>query len=240
MAPQEASLSRHSGTKEPRHSGTKERRRYAPRLPPAERREQLIDAALSVIVAQGYEGISIEAVARAAGVTRPVVYDHFANLTGLLQTLIAREEQRSLAQLADVVPEQGYTDPVQALVGGVERFLEAVIQRPTTWRLILLPLEGTPSIVRENVESNRGRILERIERFVAWSVANGELPGEIDVELVARTLRDLAEEAGRMVLTDPNRFTPARYANFVRSIMGLLRENGRHPECEAAPKRHRA
>jgi AcrR family transcriptional regulator len=199
------------------------RRRYAPRLPPEQRREQLLDAALSVIVDQGYEGTSIEAVARRAGVTRPVVYDHFTNLAELLRTLIAREEQRSLAQLATVVPERKRgEDPVEALIGGVERFLEAVSQRPTTWRLILLPLEGTPSIVRDNVESNRARILERIERFVASSVARGELPGGVDVELVARTLRDLAEDAGRMVLTEPARFTPARYASFVRSIMDLF------------------
>lgn len=215
MAPQRASKAR--------QSGTKERRRYAPRLPPEERREQLIDAALSVIVDQGYEGISIEAVARAAGVTRPVVYDHFPNLAELLQTLIAREERRSLAQLADVVPALGYDeDPVEALVGGVRRFLEAVRDRPTTWRLILLPLDGTPSAVRENVEANRTRILEQIQRFVAWLADRGTLPADLDVELAARTLRDLAEEAGRMVLTNPEHFTPDRYAGFVRSAISLV------------------
>jgi AcrR family transcriptional regulator len=217
-------------------SGGKQPRRYAPRLPAEQRREQLIDAALSVIVEQGYEGISIEAVARAAGVTRPVVYDHFPNLAELLQTLIAREEQRSLQQLADVVPEQDYDeDPVHGVVGGVERFLDAVSQRPASWRLVLLPLEGTPSFVRQNVESNRARILERIERFVAWSVARGELPSDLDVELCARTLRDLAEEAGRMVLTDPDRFTPERYASFVRSIMRLLGAEDRSGSAPPGP-----
>jgi AcrR family transcriptional regulator len=214
MAPRASTASR---------APAKSPRRYAPRLPAEQRREQLIDAALSVIAKQGYEGISVEAVARAAGVTRPVVYDHFPNLAELLQTLIAREEQRSLEQLADVVPDLDYgDDPVEALVRGVQLFLEAVSQRPTTWRLILLPFQGTPSIVREHVESNRSRILERIERFVDSAVTRGDLPRDLDVELCARTLRDLAEEAGRMVLTDPARFTPARYADFVRSIMKLL------------------
>ena len=121
------------------------------------------------------------------------------------------------------MPERDYeADPVEALIGGVRRFLEAVSRRPTTWRLILLPLEGTPSIVRDHVESNRARILGRIEGFVAGSVARGHTPDDLDVELTARTLRDLAEEAGRMVLTNPERFTPDRYASFVRSIMNLL------------------
>src|SRR6476659_9305582 len=86
-------------------TGAKARRRYAPRMPPEQRREQLIDAALSVIIEQGYSGVSIEAIARTAGVTRPVVYDHFPNLGSLLQALIEREERYSLEQLARVVPD---------------------------------------------------------------------------------------------------------------------------------------
>src|SRR5579862_6560196 len=85
-------------------TGAKARRRYAARMPPEQRREQLIDAALSVILDQGYGGVSIEAIARAAGVTRPVVYDHFPNLGQLLWTLVQREERYSLGQLAEVVP----------------------------------------------------------------------------------------------------------------------------------------
>ena len=76
----------------PSDASTKPRRRYAPRMAPEQRREQLIAAALSVIVEQGYEGVSIETIARTAGVTRPVIYDHFPNLGRLLQALIERED----------------------------------------------------------------------------------------------------------------------------------------------------
>jgi AcrR family transcriptional regulator len=201
----------------------KPRRRYAPRLPPEERREQLIDAALRVIVAKGYEGISVEAVAREAGVTRPVVYDHFPNLAHLLQALIAREERFSLEQLSEVVPQLPDSgDPIDLLAGGVRRFLEAVSARPATWRLILLPLDGTPAIVRDHVERNRAGMLERIERLVKRSVEQGQLPSGLDVALASRAIRDLGEEAGRMVLTDPEHYSPERYGRFVESIMRLL------------------
>src|SRR6201994_2193624 len=115
-------------------TGAKARRRYAPRMPPEQRREQLIDAALGVILEQGYSGVSIEAVARAAGVTRPVIYDHFQNLGRLLYTLIEREEHYSLQQLEQVVPrDPGDADPAAVLAGAVGRFLGAVTSRPTTW-----------------------------------------------------------------------------------------------------------
>jgi AcrR family transcriptional regulator len=199
------------------------RRRYAPRMPPEQRREQLIDAALSVILEQGYGGVSIEAVARVAGVTRPVVYDHFPNLGRLLHALVEREERWSLEQLDQVVPDDpGDGDPVELLAGGVRRFLDAVAERPATWRLILLPLEGTPAMVRQQVESNRARILERVERLVQWAIVRPELPSDLDVELTARAIRDLGEEAGRMLLTDPERYTPERYERFVQTVMSLV------------------
>jgi AcrR family transcriptional regulator len=192
-------------------------------MPPRQRREQLLDAALSVILEQGYGGVSIEAVARAAGVTRPVVYDHFPNLGRLLHALIEREERYSLEQLERVVPDDpGDGDPIELLGGGVRRFLDAVASRPTTWRLILLPLDGTPAIVRQHVETNRTRTFQRIEQLVRWALEQRELPNDLDVELTARAIRDLGEEAGRMVLTDPDSYPPERYERFVQSVMRLI------------------
>lgn len=202
---------------------TRSRRPYAPRLPPEERREQLLDAALRLIIERGYAGVSIEAVARAAGVTRPVVYDHFPNLGRLLHALVEREERIAVGQLEEVVPlPPGNIDPPGLLGQGVRRFLEAVLHRPNTWRIILLPADGTPAIIRDQVETNRGLMQQRIEALVQWAFDQPEFPHQLDVELTALAIRHLAEEAGRMVLTDPERFTPDRYGVFVESVVGLV------------------
>ena len=47
------------------------------RLPASERREQLLDVAMTVFAANGYHGTSMNGVAKAAGVTKPVLYKHF-------------------------------------------------------------------------------------------------------------------------------------------------------------------
>jgi AcrR family transcriptional regulator len=192
-------------------------------MPPAERREQLIDAALAVILEQGYSGVSIEAIAREAGVTRPVVYDHFPNLGRLLYALVEREERISLEQLEQVVPDEpGDREPIDLLAEGVKGFLEAVASRPATWRIILLPLEGTPQVVRDHIETNRARTQERIAQLVRWAMTRPEIPDDLDVELTARAIRVLGEDAGQTLLTDPESYSPERYEQFVRSALRLI------------------
>lgn len=192
-------------------------------MPPGQRREQLIDAALEVILERGYARVSIEAIAREAGITRPVVYDHFSNLNRLLHAVIEREERMSLEQLDHVVPDEpGDEEPRELLESGLERFLTAVRTRPATWRIILLPLEGTPPIVRQHVQAGRAQVLARIERLVGWAVQRGQLARALDVELTAHAIRDFCEQAGRMVLTDPEHYPPERYQRFARDFLDLL------------------
>ena len=55
------------------------------RLPAAERREQLLDAAMTAFAANGYHGTSMNDVAKAAGITKPVLYQHFESKSASLR-----------------------------------------------------------------------------------------------------------------------------------------------------------
>ncbi len=59
-----------------------------PRLPASARREQLLDVALTVFARQGYHGTSMNDVAEAAGVTKPVLYQHFDSKRHLYLALL--------------------------------------------------------------------------------------------------------------------------------------------------------
>lgn len=209
------------------------RRPYAPRMPPERRRQQVLDAALQVILEHGYDGISIEAIARTAEVTRPVIYDHFTNLAELLSALIQREERAALRQLESLAPSPDPgEDPARHLPAAVGGFLAAVTSRPTTWRLILLPPEGTPMIVRQHVEANRARTIQRIERAVTQALRLRGMEEWLDTELAARAIHDLAVDAGRQVLTNPALFPPSRYERFASSLLALLFPADRSPDVQ--------
>jgi AcrR family transcriptional regulator len=191
-------------------------------MPAAERREQLLDAALDVIGEHGYGGVTMEAIARRAGVTKPVVYDIFANRGELLMALLGREEARALSLLAEVLPDADSQEaPDTLVVDGFRAFLESVAANPTTWRLIVLPAEGTPDVVREHVEAGRASVRARLEELLALEIEARGGPKELDIELAAQSLVALGEHHARLVLTDPRRYTPVRIAEFVRSFAGF-------------------
>jgi AcrR family transcriptional regulator len=83
------------------------------RLPAAKRREQLLDCAASLFAQHGYARATTSQLARAAGVTEPIIYRHFDSKRDLFVALIERTGEDTLreweADLADA------TDPAERL-----------------------------------------------------------------------------------------------------------------------------
>jgi AcrR family transcriptional regulator len=179
------------------------------RLKAEERREQLLDVTKRMVLDRGFHAVSIEAVAREAGISRPIVYGHFNDLAGLLEALVARESLRALGQLETVLP-QG--DLLQAL----QAYLEAVRSDPDTWRLVLMPQEGAPRMLHERIARGRAAVVARL----AHSMPTGF--GSSDPELVAHMLSAYADEAARLTLTDPERFTAGRILALTRDVLRRL------------------
>jgi AcrR family transcriptional regulator len=61
------------------------------RMTGAERREQLITVARGLFAERGFEGTSVEEIAAQAGVSKPVVYEHFGGKEGLYAVVVDRE-----------------------------------------------------------------------------------------------------------------------------------------------------
>jgi AcrR family transcriptional regulator len=199
-----------------------------PRLAPEERRRQLLDAALEVLVTEGLDALSVEAVARRAGVTRPVVYDQFGDLDRLLLALVDREQEAALRPLLAIVGDDpGEVDPDAFLVDGVRSFLRAVREEPRTWRLVLMPPDGGSPEVRARIERSRQAITDRVAGLLAWGIERRGGPIGISAALYARLLVAAGEDAARLVLSDPDRFSPERLAEMAGALVGLVPRSGR-------------
>jgi AcrR family transcriptional regulator len=196
-------------------------------MAPALRRQHLLDVALEIALERGFHAVTVEGVARAAGVTRPVVYGLFADRAELLAALLTRAEQRALAQLAPALPAvpgpEDYVDPDALLVDGVTAYLSAVRADPATWRVVLLPPEGAPSELTERLAAVRRDVLRQLRELVAWGMERRG-GAALDVDLFARGVLTLAEGAARLLLASPDRYPVERFRAFTEDLLaGLVR-----------------
>ena len=186
---------------------TRRNRPYAPRLSPEQRREQLLDLVLEIIDDDGVRGVSMDAVARRAGVTRPVVYSHFTDTNHMLRSSLDREEQRALAQLHDAMPRPGDGDLAASFHHLFDTYLSAVVEAPERWRAIFMIVDsGTPTF-RRRVARIRAQIVREFEAALRQSCTRGL---HDDSALLAHHLTAVLWESGRLLLVSPNEFTHER------------------------------
>jgi AcrR family transcriptional regulator len=196
------------------------------RMPAEQRREQLLDITGEIVLAEGFGGVSIDRVAREAGIARTVVYAQFDNIDGLFEALLERTERQALEQIRAVVPDLPITrDPDEVLVDAILAFATVVISHPRTWGLALLPVEGAPAALRERIATVRAAVTTMLEPVVAWGIDARGGPSDIDVELLTMTLVSLGEDGARLTLTNPERFPPTRLAEYASTLIRALRRS---------------
>ena len=185
------------------------------------RREQLLDVAKAIVVRRGFHAVSIEGVARDAGISRPIVYGHFGDLAGLLEALIAREGQRALAHLGAVLPAAlAQREPAERLEAALGGYLEAVRADPDTWRLVLMPQEGAPRALHEHIARGRAAVVAQLA--AALGTSGDPAVATPDPELTARLLTAFADEAARLLLEDPDRYPAARILALARWFLARV------------------
>ncbi|HKG66102.1 MAG TPA: TetR/AcrR family transcriptional regulator [Solirubrobacteraceae bacterium] len=184
------------------------------------RREQLLDVTKAIVAERGFHAVSIEGVAREAGISRPIVYGHFDDLAGLLDALVRREGARALGQLAEVLPAAlARSDPGERLVASLGGYLEAVQADPLTWRLVLVPHEGAPRVLHQAISRGRAAVVAQLAEALEGGDGALDTP---DPDLAAHLLSALADEAARLLLAEPERYPRERILALARWFLGRV------------------
>ena len=193
----------------------------AARMQAQERREQLLDATKAIVADRGFHAVSIEAVAREAGITRPIVYGHFHDLPGLLEALSSgRAPAPSPSSSPSCRATSRAATRARRCSPSLRGYLEAVRADPATWRLVLMPPEGAPAILHDHIARGRAAVVDQL----ALAVGPGLGPGREspDPELFARALSAIADEGARLLLTDPEHYPVERIVRFADWLMQEL------------------
>jgi AcrR family transcriptional regulator len=164
-------------------------KKRAEHLGPARRRPQILDGALKLFLEHGYDGTSMQAVASASGVTKPVIYAAFDSKDALFRALLEREEQRIMGDISGGFAGVDLEDPEKTLVGGFTAFLSAVAASPEVYRLVFLQEGGGNAAVAERIHAGR-------EHLGRHSVLLGQVHD------------GLAEAGARLVLAEVDPWSP--------------------------------
>jgi AcrR family transcriptional regulator len=190
------------------------------RLSRSERREQLLDVTKRIVGEDGLHAVSIDRVAREAGISRPIVYEHFSDLGGLLGVLLDREGQRALAQVTEVVPSEAPGGAItEVLLDALAGYLRAVQAEPVTWRLVLMPPEGAPAFLHERITRARAAVVAQLATLVASAFAPAGGQRSPDPELTAESMSALADHWARLLLTAPERYDVERILRHARWML---------------------
>ncbi|HEX6857245.1 MAG TPA: TetR/AcrR family transcriptional regulator [Streptosporangiaceae bacterium] len=89
-----------------------------------ERRQQLLDVGRHLIAERGLDGTSIEEIAAQAGVSKPVVYEHFGSKEGLYAVVVDREIDRFLTMANHLLEGEDTREKFEAAAIGLLRYIE--------------------------------------------------------------------------------------------------------------------
>ncbi|MGI9084807.1 MAG: TetR/AcrR family transcriptional regulator [Aeromicrobium sp.] len=120
------------------------------RLPRSARRAQLLDVALEVFVEQGYHAASMDEIADRAGVSKPVLYQHFPGKLDLYLALLETSCDTVIAGVRDALAST--TDNRERVQATIELWYDYVADQGAAFRLVFeSDLTNDPS-VREQVD----------------------------------------------------------------------------------------
>jgi AcrR family transcriptional regulator len=110
-----------------------------------ERREQLLAVSRSIIEASGVDALTLGRLAEQAGITKPVVYDHFASRTALLVALYRELDAQQTEKLKRYLGDAEATLRGQA-AAIARAHVECVVEHGRDVAGILGALEGSPAL----------------------------------------------------------------------------------------------
>jgi AcrR family transcriptional regulator len=164
----------------------------------AERRDQLIGVALVCFAEKGFNGTSIEEVAARAGVSKPVIYEHFGGKEGLYAVVVDREANSLLHSLRGAV-----TDPEAGSRSLIERgslaLLEFIETHPEGFQIMMrdsseLGGSSFASILNDVIVRVEGLLIPKFEKMGFDPKA---------VPLIAQALTGLVAMTGQWWLDNP-------------------------------------
>jgi len=154
------------------------------------KRQAILEAATRAFINGGYSGVSMEAIAEAAPVSKPTLYNHFNSKQDLFAAVIEGKCQALLSTLSNVQTE--VNDPVSGLRAIATEFVELVYAEDALhlYRLIIAEQQQFPELGELVYHTGPEPVLRQMSSYLAELVAQGILRVD-DLEMSSNLFLDM-------------------------------------------------
>jgi len=166
------------------------------RLPRSERRAQLLESALEVFVEQGYHAAAMDDIAERAGVSKPVLYQHFPGKLDLYLALLADASDTIIATVRKALASTN--DNHQRVTAAITVFYDYVASESGAFRLVFESDLTNEPAVKEQLE----RVTNESAALVAEVIHDDTGLPDAASHLLAVSLVGMAQVSARFWLDD--------------------------------------
>jgi AcrR family transcriptional regulator len=166
-------------------------RSASPRLPRPARRRQLLGAARDVFVAQGYHAAAMDEIAERAGVSKPVLYQHFPGKLELYLALLDESVAELVRSVSDALSST--TDNRQRVPATFRAFFDFVGGSGEAFRLVFESDLSNEPAVRERLD----RAMNACAEMVSESIHEDAGLGEDEAHMLGMALVGMAQVSAR-------------------------------------------
>lgn len=159
------------------------------------RREQIAEAAMNLIAAQGLRRMSIAAVARRVGIVPSGIYRHFKNKDEIIHAVLNRVGRR-LAENVEAACRAS-DDPLQQLNGVMMRHIRFIREGRAVPRMVFAEDSQTDnSLLKQHVVGVLSGYISLVAEIVERGQARGDIRSDVDSRTVAMMLFGIVMPAG--------------------------------------------
>ena len=139
----------------------------------AQRREQLLTVGRSLFAREGYEAVSVEEIASKAGVSKPIVYEHFGGKEGLYAVVVDREMRAFTTTLYDALADSS-APPQQIVERTAMALLDYIEKNPDGFGVLVRDSPTTDP--NGSFSSLLGDVSTRVESLLARAFRSHAVP----------------------------------------------------------------
>jgi AcrR family transcriptional regulator len=177
-------------------TATSETRPRSTRLPRHERRRQLLDAALEVFVSQGYHAAAMDEIADRAGVSKPVLYQHFPGKLELYLALLDESTGSLVDTMRDALASN-LEDPKQRVAATFGAYFEYVGGNGQAYRLVFESDLSNEPAVRDRLE----QVQRQCADMVSQAIKEGAEISDAEAHLIGVGLVGMGQVTARYWLS---------------------------------------